>query len=409
MPVQKNIITERMLKIAGLLQEHRIEIPFTIELSPDISIIYNAFIKHNKKLFLVGGAVRDAIMGIKPKDFDLVTVALPDEVMKILSSEKIKSFPKGESFGVISAIINGEEYEIATFRSESYEGGDGRRPSSIGFADMEQDSKRRDLTVNALYYDIKDKKIIDFHNGIEAIKNKQVKTVGSPMEIFTQDRLRVLRALRFAHRFGSKLDIETIQAIKHFKDLPGVSNERIRDEFLRGLKSAINVKDFLEQYTQLGLLERTFPGITLDKYFVPNVKNPWLIIAKIVSNNSYDKILKSLNEAKYQKFEPDTIIFLVKLKNRFQQFDKFSFDTLLDGKWLISLTNDKLTIEKGGLISKEDVETWASIFNIKKRIIDGFMTFKPSVSASNFPDLKQGVELGNKITQANAELFLKLI
>lgn len=409
MTVSKNIITERMLKIAGLLKEQREEIPFTIELSPDISVIYNIFIKHNKKLFLVGGAVRDAVMGIKPKDFDLVTDAHSDEVMKILTSEGIRNFPKGEQFGVVSAVINGEEYEIATFRSESYEGGDGRRPTSIGFADMEKDSERRDLTINALYYDIKEKKIIDFHGGIEAIKNKQVKTVGSPMEIFGQDRLRVLRALRFAHRLGSKLDTETIQAIKHFKDLPGVSNERIREEFLRGIASAINVRDFLEQYTQLGLMERTFPGLTLDKYFVSDVRNPYIIIAKIVSNNPYDKILKSLNVAKYQKSEPSTIMFLIKLRDKFQQFNKFSFDTLSDGKWLIALTSDKLRAEEGGLISKNDIEKWVSIFNLNKRIVNAFLSFTPHISASSFPDMKQGIELGNKITKANAELFLKSI
>src|ERR1035437_5081483 len=128
----------RMLHNAGLLQE--VELKFKIELPPNIAILHNAFKVAGKKLYVVGGAVRDAVLGKKPKDFDVATDAKPDEVMILLSNAGIKSIPKGESFGVVSAIMgpdgNREEYEIATFREESYEGGDGRRPTSVSYSDL---------------------------------------------------------------------------------------------------------------------------------------------------------------------------------------------------------------------------------------------------------------------------------
>lgn len=110
--------TNFVKKIIGLITES--EYDFYIELPSDILTLNQIFKKHGKKLLIVGGAVRDAKLGKKPKDFDLVTNALPDEVENILNSEKIYNFPSGKNFGIISAVVNGETYEIATFRTESF-------------------------------------------------------------------------------------------------------------------------------------------------------------------------------------------------------------------------------------------------------------------------------------------------
>ena len=378
------------------------KIQFDITLPEEIKTLHSAFKKHARKLYVVGGAIRDTLLGKIPKDFDLTTEATPEEVVNILNREGIKSFPKGESFGVVSAVINGEEFEIATFREESYENGDGRRPTSVDYSTMEKDVLRRDLTINALYYDIDKKEIIDLVGGVEDLKNKTVKPVGSPMARFEEDRLRVLRAIRFSHRLGSKLDSETIEAIKHFKDLPGVSSERISAEFISGLKSAVKPEDYLEDYKLFGLLPRVFNGASLNTNFIPGLKDSTIVIANILLPNRIDSSIETLKKFKASSEMINNIKFLLLLKERFQDFDKLSFIPNVDGKWLISLKKflDKITI------SKEQIQEWSNIHNIDMGLVDKFIRFAPSMTAKDFPEIKPGPELGHVITTTNAQLFL---
>lgn len=402
---------KRLLEIAGLLTE--VEYKFHIDIPKSIVLIYNAFIKHGKKLYVVGGAVRDSYMGMKPKDFDLATDASPDVVQSILNTEGISNFPKGESFGVISAIVDEQEFEIATFRQEDYTGADGRRPNvdSIVYTDISNDSKRRDLTINALYYDVERETIIDLVGGIEDINNKRIRTVGNPMDRFTEDRLRTLRALRFAHRFGSSLDKDTIDAIIHFKDLSGVSAERIRNEFLAALKSSVKPEEFIQQFMKLGLMPRTFPGLDINTNFIPGLRSPLLAIAKLLENNNPQKVAKVLNTSSYSTNEIDSIMFLYKLKDKFNGFDKVVFNPITDSSWLLELVSKRnlalfRTSEKGGL-SKEEISTWGKINGLNSHIISTFIEFNPPYSAKDFPDMPQGKELGMKISAANGNYFLK--
>lgn len=398
---------KRTLEIAGLITES--EYKFHIELPPSIQVIYDAFHKHGKKLYVVGGAVRDALLGKTPKDFDLATDAIPSVVQDILNKSNIRNFPKGESYGVISAVIDGEEFELATFRTEDYTGGDGRRPNedSIAYTDIEQDVKRRDLTINALYYDIATENIIDLVGGVEDIKNGRVRTVGNPYDRFQEDRLRTLRALRFAHRLGSTLDQDTIKAILHFKDLPGVSAERIRDEFLKALKSALKPEEFLSEYINLGLMPRTFPGMNIDPKVIPGLNHPCLVIAKLLHENSIDSVMKALETSTYSNDEKSTIMFLLKFKNRFSHFDKLIFDDKIDGKWLIGLIKERDIILNQNLLTRSDILKWAGICKINRHICSVFMDFKPSFTRENFPHLPQGRELGQAIESANVNDFLK--
>jgi tRNA nucleotidyltransferase/poly(A) polymerase len=397
----------RMLHNAGLLQE--VELKFKIELPPNITILHNAFKAAGKKLYAVGGCVRDAVIGIKPKDFDVATDAKPDEVMVLLSIAGIKSIPKGESFGVVSAIMgpdeNREEFEIATFREESYEGGDGRRPTKVWYSDILGDSKRRDLTINALYYDIDEQKIIDLVGGLEDIKNKRIRAVGNVMDRFTEDKLRVLRFLRFAHRFGTPLDEETKRAILHYKDLPGVSNERVRDEFLKGLKSAIKPEKYLEDYKDFGLLPRVFQGVAFDTEFITGLSDPMLVIAKILSPNPIKKVLKSLEILTAKNEEKDSVKFLFSLIDKFKDFHKLSFVPEVDGKWLMSLQSNWFIQKK--YLTNDQIIKWAEIMHLNvpavKKLIDSKLPF----SAANFPELPEGKELGIAIAKANGEHFIK--
>ena len=199
-----------------------------LNIPSDIKKIHKLFKKNKKKLFIVGGAVRDAILGKSPKDFDLATDAKPDEVLKIAKDGGLKTVEVGKQFGVV--VVGG--HEIATFRKDI---GKGRRPDAVDYTDIEGDVRRRDLTINALFYDMDRSEIVDLVGGIEDLKNKKIRTVGKASDRFNEDPLRKLRALRFHGALGGKMSTDTKQALKDDPSLNGVSGERIRDEFVKSI------------------------------------------------------------------------------------------------------------------------------------------------------------------------------
>ncbi len=394
---------KRAMQIAGLLQES--EYNFEMEVPSDIMTLFNAFHKHGKKLYIVGGAVRDAMLGKIPKDFDVVTDALPDEVEEILDLEKISNFPSGKIFGIISAVMDNDTYEVATFRADKYTPEQGRKPVVV-YGGIEDDAQRRDLSINALYYDIQNKKIIDLVGGVEDLKNKKIRPVGNAFDRFTEDKLRTLRALRFAHRFGSSLDKETIDAIIHYKQLPDVSNERIRDEFYKSLESSHRPEEFLEQFLSLGLGPRTFGNVQLDTRHVKELRNPVLVLAKLLWKNDSKSIASCLSGFKASSYEIKAVIFLKTLFEKFNEFDVLVFNPSVDGKWLEQLVEQKRILFQNGILNIELTNTWAEIMGLNRNLISNFIQFNSPIAAKDFPELAPGKELGDKITIENAKLFI---
>lgn len=241
----------------------------------------NCFKDAGKTFYVVGGTVRDYLMShyhgmsFEIKDVDFATDALTQEVVVILNNAGIKYIGKGESFGVISAIIDKQEFEIATFREESgYE--DRRRPSTVKASNAKNDYRRRDFTFNALYYDMPCEKgslgtIIDFGGGkgFEDIKARKVNPVGSAHDRFAEDPLRVLRGVRFHGIFNTEnlidvLDPETFDAMKKFSTLEGVSPERIQAEFVAALTKARDPRVIIRGFDSIDALPYIFPGLQLD-------------------------------------------------------------------------------------------------------------------------------------------------
>jgi tRNA nucleotidyltransferase/poly(A) polymerase len=185
------------LKIRAILEkalDNKKEIlKIDFDLPDDILKIKDIFKANNFKLFVVGGAVRDLLLKKEPKDFDLATDALPDIVESMLKN-KYRTIATGKAFGVINVFTPTGDFEIATFRSDI---GSGRRPDSVVFTTIDKDVKRRDLTINALFYDIDRGEVVDLVGGVEDLKNMTVNTVGNPMERFSEDPLRILRFFRF--------------------------------------------------------------------------------------------------------------------------------------------------------------------------------------------------------------------
>lgn len=227
------------LKKYELLNKLEAEYQLGVFMPDDIKILAGCFKNADKSLYLVGGCIRDTFLGLVPKDFDVCTNALPDEVIAILYKNKIEYKVQGEHFGVVVAYMDQGEYEIATFRVDLTEG---RKPEVRVGATMEEDAQRRDFTINALYMDVFKCEIIDLVGGIKDLQDKIVRCVGDPVLRFTEDKLRKLRFVRFVTRLGFDVDKATGDAIVADPSLNEVSRERIADsvkgEFIRSYKGA---------------------------------------------------------------------------------------------------------------------------------------------------------------------------
>jgi hypothetical protein len=173
--------------------------------------------------FFAGGCVRDQLLGLNPVDFDIATSAKPDEISAIFKGAK----GVGESFGVMLVRVGGVVVEVATFRADGpYT--DSRRPDSVRFATPEEDALRRDFTVNGLFMDPESGEVIDFVGGRADVAARVLRAIGSPHERIHEDRLRMLRAARFAARFALQIEPKTASAIRdNASELAGVSRERI--------------------------------------------------------------------------------------------------------------------------------------------------------------------------------------
>jgi putative nucleotidyltransferase with HDIG domain len=204
--------------------------------------------------YFAGGCVRDALMGRKPKDYDIATSARPEEVLAL--------FPKadeiGAHFGVILVKADGTHFEIATFRSDgAYE--DGRHPESVTFTTPEIDAQRRDFTINGLFENPVTGEIIDYVNGRADLEAGIIRAIGNPVERFDEDALRLMRAVRFATSTGFNIDPatwESIQSQAHL--LKQISTERIREEFSRTLTNPQRRRG-LELLVDSGLMEQFLP------------------------------------------------------------------------------------------------------------------------------------------------------
>lgn len=208
--------------------------------------------------FLAGGCVRDFLLKRQPHDFDVATSATPDQVEGLFP----KTIAVGKSFGVIIVIQESLQVEVATFRKDGpYQ--DGRRPQSVEFSQAEEDAKRRDFTVNGLFFDFQSGQVIDYVDGLEDLAKKQLRAIGNPQKRFAEDHLRLLRAIRFSAQLGFQIEAGTWQALQSSKALIStVSGERIQDEISKLLLSP-HLTQGLELFYQSGLLESLL-GIEMD-------------------------------------------------------------------------------------------------------------------------------------------------
>jgi poly(A) polymerase len=207
--------------------------------------------------YLVGGCVRDIVMGRVPKDYDVATSARPAQLVEMFPD----SLTVGAQFGVVIVPREEGSVEVATFRSDGLYA-DGRHPVQVEYAkSAEEDVQRRDFTINGLLYDPVEGKVIDYVGGQTDIRGRRIRTIGDPYKRFSEDRLRVLRAVRFAARFNFELDPAAADAIRdRASEIRMVSAERIRDEILKILTEGQARRGF-ELLDSTNLLEQVLPEV----------------------------------------------------------------------------------------------------------------------------------------------------
>lgn len=206
--------------------------------------------------YLAGGCVRDMLLKVEPKDYDIVTSAKPEEVQKIIP----KTVEVGKSFGVIIGRVDGFDFEIATFRSEG-EYKDARHPEKVYFTNAHDDAHRRDFTINGIFYDPMSDKIIDFVGGVLDINDKIIRFIGNSNDRIKEDNLRILRAIRFKNTLGFAYDKRTWEAVaNNAYRIHTVSNERISNELDRMLADK-NRTHALADLSDSGILKYILPEI----------------------------------------------------------------------------------------------------------------------------------------------------
>lgn len=277
--------------------------------------------KHGHKAYIVGGCVRDLYLGLQPKDWDITTDASPEQVIAMFP----RTIPTGLQHGTITVCMaEGVEnhFEVTTFRVEG-EYLDGRRPETVKFVgDVVEDLARRDFTINAMAYDPVIGITTDPFSGRKDLENGVIRAVGSPQARFQEDGLRIMRAARFAARFGFTIEAQTLQGMKDSKEtLRMVSKERISDELCKTLM-ADHPYEGLSALLGVGALEIACPALVEWEVSVPLMYYGKLEtrLASLYSTVPIKEVEKELLTLKMSNKEIKRVLFLLDTMEKFHQF-----------------------------------------------------------------------------------------
>jgi tRNA nucleotidyltransferase/poly(A) polymerase len=363
--------------------------------------LHELFKSNGKKLYVVGGAVRDYLNDDKPKDFDLATDALPDEVLEILGS-KYRTNLQGKAFGVVVVYTEDEPtgMEIATFREDVSKG---RNPEVKLGVTIEDDVKRRDLTYNALFYDLDKKEIVDLVGGVSDMENKVTRMVGDAIERIDEDSLRILRAFRFASRYGTPLSDDLSKAIKERNQLENIdpdtgemkriSAERIFEEMKKSFKQAKSYKQYLEFFNEFDMWVEVFPGSKINT----DIEESDKLTSYIANLFKFEDTQKLENKMILQyKIEGDIaskVVFLIDLL-------KLSPENAFD------LYKKKVRCH----CTSAQIVDWLDTCGISDKIFIRFIDYVPSVSAEDLMAKGfKGKELGDEIKRLEIENFKQMM
>ena len=359
------------------------------------------FKEHGKKLYLVGGSVRDFLTGDKPKDFDLATDALPDEVIDIVG-KTYRTNLQGKAFGVVVVFTKEvpEGMEIATFREDTSKG---RNPEVKLGVTIEDDVKRRDLTYNSLFYDLDKREIVDLVGGKGDLEAGITRMVGDPIERFDEDSLRILRAFRFASRYEHPLHKDTEAAIAKRKQLENIdletgemkriSQERVWEEIKKAWKQAKDFNFYLNFFTKFDMWDQVFPGANINTDLVKS-SDFVVVIANLFKNEPLNRLeTKLVQDYKIEGDIAKKVIFLL------------SFNTLTP-----ETAFEMFKKKEQCFITDTTILEWIKVSSINDPVKIKFLEYKPNTSAEEL--MAKGItgrDLGIKIKELEVENFKKLL
>lgn len=271
------------------------------------------------KSYLVGGCVRDLQLKQTPKDWDIATNASPDVIQSIFD----KTYPTGLKHGTITVSLNGEHFEVTTFRTEG-KYSDGRRPDSVSFVDnIEEDLSRRDFTINAMAFDPIKNELIDPFGGETDLKNEYLRCVGDPNERFQEDGLRIMRAARFASRFGFVIETKTFDAMANSGNLmvlSKVSKERMNDELSKILMGS-NMSYGIKILFDTGAMSMVSP--LLVPHEVRLCKGDLKTrLAHLYRDYDPKDVIEELKMLKFSNKEIKRVRFILELKSKYEELIK---------------------------------------------------------------------------------------
>lgn len=228
------------------------EVMKNLEIPKEVLDLYKLFTSNNYELYVVGGCVRDSIMGKEIHDWDMCTDATPLEMIELFKKNNILYYTKGIEFGTIVAVLNWVDYEITTYREDSTYS-DGRRPDEVSYVrDIRTDLSRRDFTINAIAMNPSTKELVDPFNGEDAIKERRLECVGKAIDRFNEDGLRLLRAIRFAVKYELEIEEKTKEAMhKSLSKLDRVAKERLTEEFRKLFKANKPIRDIFMEFSDI--------------------------------------------------------------------------------------------------------------------------------------------------------------
>ncbi len=361
--------------------------------------------KHGFVAYFAGGWVRDFIMKHPSTEIDIATSAPPDEILNLFK----RTIPVGVQFGTVIVVLGGHQFEVTTFRVDiDYK--DGRRPSKIELSSVKEDASRRDFTINGMFYDPIDKKVLDFVDGKKDLEKGIIRAIGDPILRFEEDRLRMIRAVRFSAVFNFPLESKTREAIieKASKLFPSVAVERVWQEFAK-MKESGCLGCALIEMQKVGLLQQIFPKLKNDiknlvshfEYF-PKKAPLILYLMELFPKNS---LTEKLEVCRFLKLSNKDI----KLVEGINKFEKLmQKKDVKDVEWTRTFANPNtdLFLEVIGTKHQEKKALFLRPYKqIQKRLkthIDRIIKQKPLVTSNNLIKLgiKPGIEMGELLRKA---------
>lgn len=403
--VKVSELPEKVMEFNEFIKENnQINENFFNTLPNSIKELHKMFSDKGFKLYVVGGSVRDYKKGDKPKDFDLCTDATPEEVLNIIG-KKWKTTTQGESFMVVVVYTEDQPdgMEIATFRSDLYDEeslGTTRNPKVVK-SDIKGDVNRRDITYNALFYDLDKKEIVDLVGGLDDLQNKVSRFIGNPNLRIKEDPIRILRMIRFTVRYGFTIDQSAKDAILENKHLLNIiTKERLWNDSIGEIPKAFkqlkgNFKEYLEYFNEFNLWEQVIGTDDINRE-IKESSSLSLYISNLLKNNkSIHSLSKYLVETwKISSEIADKSEFLIKLLS-------LKEDNVMD------LYKSKVRCH----IKDDMIIEWLEINDLQNnKLFKSFLLYKPSVSSEELMSKGfKGKTLGDEIKRLEILKFRDFI